>query len=628
MTVPRGGIYGLLGASGCGKTTLLECLIGRKRLNHGEAYVLGQKLPDTHNETRIGYMPQKIGLYGDLTVEETMLFFGRIIEMEEDKIRQRTTYLIDLLDLPHHNLQLKEMSGGQQRRVSLALALLNEPELLILDEPTVGVDTVLRQLIWDHFVNLVKNGDVTIIITTHYIEEARQANLVGIMRGGCLIAEESPKELLRSYQTSSLETVFLKLSEPWKAKLANKIEKLTKGWTLRGGHMRALIWKNYLWFRKNWQTFVRAIILPVMLLSIYCAAIGHKPVNFTVSIVNLEVKNCSDQEIYCDSKQLSCAFLEYLAQKQLLMTFYSNEDDAIESVQKGQSYASITIKSNYSNALRERAYEWNRPSLSDIEESTIEVFRDVSNRYMSVYMQAMLYETFQNFLHVYVESCGINKDAIKIPLRWKSLYEWMNTSFTDFTIPGALPLIVFTISILLTALAMYIERNEAGLERILVVGINKIELILSHIIVESVALIPQIVFCMVFAFIVFGMTIKGSVLVTAILLYLAGFLGICYGMFLSCAFKSQTAIAMITTGTYFFMVFTCGIVWPIEGMHPLMKPVAAFFPLTKPTETLRNVLHRNWDFFRPEVYIGFLSVTSWSLLFLLLSFILIRTQRE
>ncbi|KAK5638401.1 hypothetical protein RI129_012696 [Pyrocoelia pectoralis] len=210
MTVPKGGIYGLLGASGCGKTTLLECLIGRKSVNQGDVEILGEKLHHGHNECRIGYMPQKIGLYDDLSVEETFLFFGRSLDMSEAKIKERTKYLIDLLDLPQDDIRVKNMSGGQQRRVSLSVAFLHEPELLILDEPTVGVDSVLRQLIWDHFTTIVNNSAVTIIITTHYIEEVLHANTIGIMRHGCLIAEQNPKELLRKHQVPSIEKLFLK----------------------------------------------------------------------------------------------------------------------------------------------------------------------------------------------------------------------------------------------------------------------------------------------------------------------------------------------------------------------------------------------------------------------------------
>lgn len=116
------------------------------------------------------------------------------------------------LQLPTANRFVKNLSGGQQRRVSFAAALLADPELMILDEPTVGVDPVLRQNIWDHLVDLTKNSNKTIIITTHYIEETRQAGIIGLMRSGRLLAEESPSRLMEMHNVDTLEDVFLKLS--------------------------------------------------------------------------------------------------------------------------------------------------------------------------------------------------------------------------------------------------------------------------------------------------------------------------------------------------------------------------------------------------------------------------------
>lgn len=181
MTVPKGTIYGLLGSSGCGKTTLLSCIVGRKRLNSGEIWVLGGQ-PGSRGSgvpgPRIGYMPQEIALYGEFTIRETMKYFGWISDMTADKVEERMGFLVELLLLPGADRLVKTLSGGQQRRVSLAAALIHEPELLILDEPTVGVDPLLRQNIWSHLVSITKNGSTTVIITTHYIDETRQAHLV------------------------------------------------------------------------------------------------------------------------------------------------------------------------------------------------------------------------------------------------------------------------------------------------------------------------------------------------------------------------------------------------------------------------------------------------------------------
>nr|QBM06389.1 ATP-binding cassette sub-family H-like protein 1 [Daphnia magna] len=214
MTVKKGTIYGLLGASGCGKTTLLSCLIGRRRLNSGDILVFGHE-PGSEESgipgRRVGYMPQELALHGYFTIKETLHYFGRIYNLKAEFIDAQLEFLSKLLDLPPGDRYVKTLSGGQQRRVSFAVALFHEPELLILDEPTVGVDPLLRQSIWNHLVRLSVDHERTVIVTTHYIEEARQANTIGMMRSGRLLAEDSPENLLHSYALRSLEDVFLQL---------------------------------------------------------------------------------------------------------------------------------------------------------------------------------------------------------------------------------------------------------------------------------------------------------------------------------------------------------------------------------------------------------------------------------
>ncbi|EFX70380.1 ABC protein, subfamily ABCH [Daphnia pulex] len=214
MHVKKGTIYGLLGASGCGKTTLLSCIVGRRSFNSGEVLVLGHK-PGTPESgvpgPRVGYMPQELALYGFFTIKETLQYFGRIYNLRASFVKAQLEFLSNLLDLPPSNRYVHTLSGGQQRRVSFAVALFHEPELLILDEPTVGVDPLLRSSIWDHLIRQSVDHGRTVIVTTHYIEEARQANTIGMMRSGRLLAEESPDTLLANYNLPTLEDVFLKL---------------------------------------------------------------------------------------------------------------------------------------------------------------------------------------------------------------------------------------------------------------------------------------------------------------------------------------------------------------------------------------------------------------------------------
>ena len=150
--------YGLLGASGCGKTTVLSAIVGLKSIDDGVITVFNGTPGDRKNGIpgkRVGYMPQDVALYGEFKIKETLQYFGRIHGLTQAQIEAKMKSLTEFLELPDANTLIRNLSGGQQRRVSFAVALLHDPELLILDEPTVGVDPMLRQKIWNHLMQLV-----------------------------------------------------------------------------------------------------------------------------------------------------------------------------------------------------------------------------------------------------------------------------------------------------------------------------------------------------------------------------------------------------------------------------------------------------------------------------------------
>lgn len=211
--VKKSEIYGLLGPNGAGKTTMIKILVGILGDTSGEALVLGEKISSGIQSSKIGYMPQETGVYLNLTVEQNMEFYGRIFHLKKDKMNERISELLKFVDLEKWRYEMVEnLSGGMKHRVSLACTLIHEPELLFLDEPTVGVDPELRIIFWNYFNQLREKG-VTILITTHYMDEARHCDRIGFMQKGRLIAEDTPSNLLKKSGKESLEDAFLFFSK-------------------------------------------------------------------------------------------------------------------------------------------------------------------------------------------------------------------------------------------------------------------------------------------------------------------------------------------------------------------------------------------------------------------------------
>jgi len=220
MAVESGEIYGLVGPSGAGKTTLIRMLSGLTVPTEGIARLLGARMPSERRtiEHRFGYMPQERAVYRDLTVAENLLFFGRIYAMPRRRIVERTKELLSLMRLDGHGRQRADrLSGGEKQRLSLACALLHEPDALLLDEPTIGLDPALRREFWNHFHELNGRGR-TILLSTHYLHEAEWCGRVGLIQRGWLIAEGTPEALRADAASRSgvpnpdMEEVFLILT--------------------------------------------------------------------------------------------------------------------------------------------------------------------------------------------------------------------------------------------------------------------------------------------------------------------------------------------------------------------------------------------------------------------------------
>lgn len=210
LMAPYGQVYGLLGPSGCGKTTLVKIIAGILEASSGTALVLGQKMPQLKLMQKIGYMSQSDALYMTLSAEENLQFFGTIYGMGRAELKARITEVMELVNLTQDlKKTVQAYSGGMKRRLSLALALLHSPPVLLLDEPTVGIDPLLRKDIWDELHRLANQG-VTIFVTTHVMDEAEKCHQLAMMREGVLLASGNYADLLAGVGAATIEEAFIR----------------------------------------------------------------------------------------------------------------------------------------------------------------------------------------------------------------------------------------------------------------------------------------------------------------------------------------------------------------------------------------------------------------------------------
>lgn len=221
LRIGTGEIYGLVGPSGAGKTTLMRLVCGLTKPTEGRVCLLGHAMPGERRavEARLGYMPQERAVYRDLSVVENLLFFGRIYGLARAAVARRTRELLLWTRMSDHaQKRADRLSGGERQRLSLACALVHDPEMLVLDEPTIGLDPGLRQEFWERFHALNRDGR-TIVLSTHYLHEAERCGRVGLMARGDLIAEGAADELKARVAaetgTSSpdMDRVFLTLTQ-------------------------------------------------------------------------------------------------------------------------------------------------------------------------------------------------------------------------------------------------------------------------------------------------------------------------------------------------------------------------------------------------------------------------------
>ncbi|CAG2162880.1 unnamed protein product [Oppiella nova] len=635
INVPKGKIYALLGSSGCGKTTLLRLLLGRMKPSKGKISVFGEQpgCKTSHIPgPGVGYMPQELALFTEFTIEETLIYFGSLYHMDLDHIQDRIQFLIKLLNLPQKERKVSQLSGGQQRRASIAVALFHAPPLLILDEPTVGVDPLLRCRIWEYLESLCVNESMTVLITTHYVEESRNAQTIGFLRFGRILAQRSPIKLLNQYNCVTLEEVFLKLCEEdcddlkrSKDRISLRLEKhanrkkslfpsdqispyldpeiAAKLWVepkytqkpIDIQRIKALIHKNYLKLKGNPMLVFFFLILPVIQITLFCESVVKQPDQLPVAIHSPEVNG-----------NLSDAFIRFIDQKMMKLIYHKTLESAIDSVYKGKAWYAISMSDNFSDAFDIRATDAEHMTDEDIEESKIKLYPDHSDNFIQQFIYQSLFESYHQFLSTYITSIDLNPATVSLPIATQEpIYGTIEYSLINSIAPGAIVAIIYTTPLLLASFLIVLERKDGLLERSFVSGVRSFEVLISHMFTLIPALLVQVSLLMFVAFIVFEVKLMGQASEVFWLMFLQGTNGIILGLLVSAVAPNEVAALLMAFGLVFPMWMICGVFWPLDSVPGIMRTIFYMAPLSLPIESIRYIITRGWTIHYFDVQVGY-----------------------
>ncbi|BES98286.1 ATP-Hypothetical protein cassette sub-family A ABC1 member [Nesidiocoris tenuis] len=631
MTVEKGSIYGLLGPSGCGKSSLLNAMVGLVGLDGGEMCSIAEEKSD------LGFMPQQIALHERLTVMEHISYFGQIYGLTEKQIALQSNELLSLLEISARSAEVGTLSGGQKRRLSLAVTLIHNPSLILLDEPTVGVDPVLRASIWAYLKRLTEKEEKTVIITTHYMEEATLANKIGLMRCGVLICEDSPANIVAQNNATSLEDVFVKLSHiqeaeilednrqmtPEESKKVLKKRKIKKnGQPLKWHRLKAEMAKNFKFIRRDIGTTMMTIVVPIIVALCFHYAVGREPIT-RLGILSEEVPYSTTTCLHweptsrCDFANLTCLFLNKLWDKNIITRDVPDLQRGIDMVKRSETWGVIEVRRNFSNFM----YKLSNTKILDqdgedelaIEHGSLKIHLDRSNAIMDEILFTHLYKSMEEAMKDIFEDCGWPSKLPQIPMKLETLfYGELTTDVRKSTSPALINIIMLTIPMMYGVIAIIEERVSGATARSVAAGVTPYELLASHFGVQLFIHTSQLLGVVVVMYGLLGYEFKNPI-VGLSLLFLQGLPGIAISFFMPLVIETPFLANYYCCGFIVANAISCGAIWPIEALHPLAHAFAWLLPTYYSSPALRDANFKGWDVSWRTLVYGYTSLGVWTI---------------
>ncbi len=573
--IPRGEIFGFLGSNGCGKTTTMKMLTGLLPVSEGESSLFGETLVpgDMANRKRIGYMSQNFSLYGELTVDQNMQLHARLFQLPRDKADKRIAWLYDRFDLSRYkDASSGDLPLGVRQRLSLAVAVIHEPEILILDEPTSGVDPVARDNFWALLIELSRKDEVTIFISTHFMNEAQRCDRISLMHAGKVLITGIPDDLRRKKGADTLDDAFVSYLEDAVQESGDKksgekdetfsIVKAAETNTGKQGFFSSLF------SARRMMAYAQREIMEMMRdpVRLSVATLGTSLLMLVFGYgITMDVDSLRYAALDLDRTADSRAYLQELEGSPYFVTEppIKSDEDLLHRLQSGDISMALQIPPDFGKDLHRGA------------NTEIAAWIDGSMPFRAETIGGYLQGIHTRFL----QDRGL-MPSVPLTLEMRYLY---NQSFESINamVPAVIGLLLVFIPAILSALSVVREKEMGSIANMYVTPVTRLEFILGK-------QLPYILFAMVsflivllMALLLFHVPIKGSVigLILGALLYVSATTGL--GLLISSFTKSQVAALFgVAIATMIPAAQFSGLLQPVSTLEGAAHWIGTFYPTT------------------------------------------------
>jgi ribosome-dependent ATPase len=565
--IRQGEIFGFLGSNGCGKTTTMKMLTGLLPASEGKAMLFGETT-NSHDlaiRNRVGYMSQSFSLYGELTVRQNLLLHAQLFHLPDKEIPPRIEELVDTFGLINYiDEQTSQLPLGIRQRLSLAVAVVHKPEMLILDEPTSGVDPVARDWFWELLVSLSRKQSVTIFISTHYMNEAERCDRISFMHAGKVLATDSPAALISSTKSENLEQAFIRYLQSTvtennhtldvKQAIAEKDPARYRGFSLT---------RLAAYFRRETMELLRdpirlafALLGPLLLLVVFGYGISFDVEKLPYAVLDRD--QSPDSRFYLENFSGS----RYFQRRPPL----HNHQELEKRMRSGELRMAIEIPPDFGKHLR----SGRQPTVGIWVDGAIPFRAETSRGYVFGVHQAYLADLARRYVGRHIPGPAVNiEPRFRYNQAFKSVYAM---------VPGIVMLLLMLIPAMMTAVGVVREKELGSITNLYATPVTRIEFLLGKQLPYVVVAMISFFSLLGMANVLFGVPVKGSMfaLTLGALLYVITTTG--FGMLISAFVKTQ--IAAIFAAAIFTMIpsinFT-GFFVPVSSLTGGAKTIAHVF---------------------------------------------------